>query len=526
MANNGVEGTGVNWQIQMMPVRIGLQPTLESFDAGVAGLNYAVAEDAPISANAWGVGPLTPSSGANEEGFNQAMYDAINAARLSDHLFVAAAGNLGIDNDGPDPVYPASYDLDNIISVAALDENSESITNFGLTSVDLAAPGPWTSRGSSLTAGVAALLHSLHPEWSYSEIKGRILSTVDPLPSLAGKTVTGGRLNAAAAVSESSIRVTNPALVEGNNGTTDLVFTVSRSGDTSQPLTLSWSTADGTAMSGTDFVAAAGQLVFSDPLVTEQSISISVIGDASEEPLETMFLNLTLEAGTATLADTTSQGAIIDDDARIAITDVVVVESDDSGHYRGAFIDGPAGTQFAGLAFGPDGLLYTSTAGGAIDRYDGTSGAFIDRFIRTGYIEGVRDKNFSVDSLYIGSENTDEVLRFDSATGAFLGAFVAAGSGGIDGPHGLTFGPDLTGDAVPELYVTGRNSGNVVRYDGVTGSPLGEFDTSGAGSLSWPEGLTIGPDGLAYEMLRLFRTVVLLKLDGSRRGNRCPEGGR
>ena len=144
------------------------------------------------------------------------MEDAIAAAGEAGHLFVASAGNSGTDNDA-DPHYPASYDLDNIIAVAATDDddNMPSWSNYGATSVDLAAPGSniystWlgggygtkcgTSMAAPHVAGTAALIQSLRPYWSATEIKEAILSTVDLLPSLDGKVLTGGRLNAAAAV--------------------------------------------------------------------------------------------------------------------------------------------------------------------------------------------------------------------------------------------------------------------------------------------------------------------------------------
>src|SRR5262249_25458825 len=118
--------------------------------------------------------------------------------------------------------------------------------------------------------------------------------------------------------------------------------------------------------------------------------------------------------------------------------------------------------------------------------------------IPAGRLNGVRDKIFRDGYWYIASEGTDEVLRYDAA-GNFIGAFITAGSAGTDGPHGLTFGPDVNGDGISELYVTRRSSQTLVRYDGVTGLPLGPaFATTGSGALSWPEGITIGPGGVAY----------------------------
>ena len=130
-----------------------------------------------------------------------------------------------------------------------------------------------------------------------------------------------------------------------------------------------------------------------------------------------------------------------------------------------------------------------------IRRYDSTTGELIDTLVPSGRINGVRDILFRDGFMYVGSEYTDEVLRFDAATGAFDRAFVTAGSGGLGGTHGMAFGPDANGDGVPELYVSGRDSHNVVRYDGVTGLPLGSYVTTGSGGLSWPEGLTFDPSG-------------------------------
>jgi hypothetical protein len=105
-------------------------------------------------------------------------------------------------------MFSASYDLDNIISVTGVSSDNRAGDtgfpgpwNYGLTSVDLGAPAPGgTSAASSHTSGVAALLKSLHPDWDYTQLKAQLMATVDPLSSLAGKCVTGGRINAAKAL--------------------------------------------------------------------------------------------------------------------------------------------------------------------------------------------------------------------------------------------------------------------------------------------------------------------------------------
>jgi len=183
----------------------------------------------------------------------------------------------------------------------------------------------------------------------------------------------------------------------------------------------------------------------------------------------------------------------------ISISDASATEGDHTAHYRGPFLEAAAGASFSLPTFGPDGNFYTvadaGPSAGAIDRYDGTTGAFIDHFVPVGTLNGGRDMAFSGGYLYVGEEYNNDVLRFNSTTGAFDRVFVTAGSGGIDGPHGLTFGPDANGDGIPELYVSGRNSANVVRYDGATGQPLGTYVKPGSGGLNLPEALTFDPSG-------------------------------
>ena len=115
------------------------------------------------------------------------------------------------DNDVT-PAYPASYSLANIISVAATDQADGKawFSNYGPNSVDLGAPGvsiystklgnmyqylSGTSMAAPHVSGAISLIWSRFPSWTHLEVKQRILDTVDPLPSLAGITVTGGRLS-------------------------------------------------------------------------------------------------------------------------------------------------------------------------------------------------------------------------------------------------------------------------------------------------------------------------------------------
>ena len=131
LGNNSTGITGVNWYASIMPLRIfgasGYGDTAKAIEA----ILYAANNGARVINASWG-----------GEGFSQALYDAISYANDAGCLFVAAAGNSGDDND-INPFYPASYDLPNIISVAATEHNDNlaGFSNFGATSVDVAAPG-------------------------------------------------------------------------------------------------------------------------------------------------------------------------------------------------------------------------------------------------------------------------------------------------------------------------------------------------------------------------------------------------
>jgi hypothetical protein len=171
-----------------------------SIAGAIAAVQYATKMGAQLSNNSWGGG-----------GYSQALYDVIKAAGEQGILFVAAAGNFSRDND-VSPAYPASYDLDNIIAVAATDHNDNlaNFSHYGLKTVDLGAPGVniystapgntykslnGTSMATPQVSGAISLLWSKCSELTYTDIKNAILGTVDKVSALSGKTVTGGRLN-------------------------------------------------------------------------------------------------------------------------------------------------------------------------------------------------------------------------------------------------------------------------------------------------------------------------------------------
>ncbi|MBM4093274.1 MAG: choice-of-anchor D domain-containing protein, partial [Planctomycetes bacterium] len=204
IGNNGVGVAGVAWNAKIMPLKIlGSDNKGTVWDA-VKALNYAVANGAHVSNNSYA--DMSHSS----------FRDAIAAAGEAGHIFVAAAGNNGRNID-TDPIYPASYNLPNMIVVAGTTNTDglASWSNYGVNSVHLGAPGvniystmpagsygnkSGTSMATPHVVGTVALLRGLRPDWTVSQLKDAILSTADPVAALAGKTVSGGRLNAAAAV--------------------------------------------------------------------------------------------------------------------------------------------------------------------------------------------------------------------------------------------------------------------------------------------------------------------------------------
>jgi len=206
--NNGIGVSGVAWQCKIMALRF-LGPDGGWTSDAISALEYAVDQGVRVSNNSWGGG-----------GYSTSLRNAIANAGSADHLFVAAAGNGGADGRGDNtdisPHYPSSYDLGNIISVAATDNRDRlaGFSNYGLISVDLGAPGVdiassmlsdyyWSS-GTSMAAphvsGVVALILDLHPELTNTEVKDRILNTARPIEALNGNTVTGGVVNAYAAL--------------------------------------------------------------------------------------------------------------------------------------------------------------------------------------------------------------------------------------------------------------------------------------------------------------------------------------
>jgi subtilisin family serine protease len=220
IGDNETGVAGAAWKARLMALKVQADSgtTMESADI-IQAIDYAIAKGARI---------VNCSFGGKT--YSKAEFDAFTRLRSAGILAVCAAGNDGrnIDPGTSYKTYPANYNLDNIIAVAASDQSDNLWTssNYGAQSVHLMAPGvdiysTWASgatsreicrgdsycnlKGTSMAtphvAGVAALMWSKAPALTYSQIKAAMLNTVDPIAAVSTKLITGGRLNAAAALS-------------------------------------------------------------------------------------------------------------------------------------------------------------------------------------------------------------------------------------------------------------------------------------------------------------------------------------
>ncbi len=238
MGDNSLGTSGVAKNISIMALRILNQEGSGETAAGIKAIDFATEHGARIISASWG------SDGASDD--DQLLKESIQRAESKGLLFVAAAGNASPseqknadnDNNAAKRTFPASFDVANIISVAASDQQGHmaNFTHFGAKSVHLAAPGeksfstvpenrdptaypggakyedsmnipmlgriPWdgTSMATPQVAGAAALLMSHYPTWTYAQVKRRLLQTTRAEPTFAGKTVTGGILDVSAAL--------------------------------------------------------------------------------------------------------------------------------------------------------------------------------------------------------------------------------------------------------------------------------------------------------------------------------------
>lgn len=223
--NNGIGISGVNWDVRLVSLRVFNSSGQGNLEWTANAVNYAQSQGIPI---------INFSGGGSSD--LVALQTAISAY---DGLFVVAAGNDDNNNDAS-PRYPTNYTSSNIVSVGASDKNDNrsnwngfgnlwglfggSKSNYGATTVDIFAPGTdiistvpgnkyqemsGTSMAAPVVTGVAALILSHNSNLTTAELKAAILDNATPVAVLNGLCVTGGRLNANAAIRSIGYEITN-----------------------------------------------------------------------------------------------------------------------------------------------------------------------------------------------------------------------------------------------------------------------------------------------------------------------------
>ena len=202
MANNGQGVVGVSQQVKIIACKFLSSSGSGSTSDAVKCFDYfknlkSKGVNIVITNNSWGGG-----------GYSSTLYNAMN----NGILHAVAAGNSGVNIDSS-PSYPASYSLDNILTVAATDNTDSyaSFTNYGSVSVDVAAPGvnilstirgntyanySGTSMATPHVSGMAALAWSVDPCMSAVQGKNLIMSNGDSLSTVTKTTVSNKRINA------------------------------------------------------------------------------------------------------------------------------------------------------------------------------------------------------------------------------------------------------------------------------------------------------------------------------------------
>lgn len=208
--NNGIGIAGINWQVQILPLKFADDEGKGNSLLAIQAIDYAIRNGAKIINASWVItsnGPIPADS---------LFAKAIRKAGESGILFVTAAGNRfdpagGVDID-QDPVYPASFHEPNILTVTALDEAGDlaSFSNYGASTVDLAAPGTHvfstlpgnrygyrrgTSVATAYVSGSAALIASMNPQLTGEQIKSILIHSVSPQENLLDRISSGGSLN-------------------------------------------------------------------------------------------------------------------------------------------------------------------------------------------------------------------------------------------------------------------------------------------------------------------------------------------
>jgi probable HAF family extracellular repeat protein len=257
--------------------------------------------------------------------------------------------NLGALPDLPDSRAHGINELGQVVGFSSsfdpdtTDEIYESFLYANGVMIDLGVPGEGNIAydindsgqivGSSLGRayiyenGVVTDLNTLIPAGSGLTLYAA--TGINNAGQIVGYALGGGRFHAflltPVPAGTPTVNIGDVTVTEGNAGTTNAVFTVTLSAPASGPVTVNFTTANGTASAGSDYAARSGIVTFA-PGVTTATVTVAVHGDGIAEPNETFQVNLSQPAG-AVLADGQGRGTIVDDEPRfLSISDVALLE--------------------------------------------------------------------------------------------------------------------------------------------------------------------------------------------------------
>ena len=470
VGGNGTGVAGVSWNVTMIPVKF-LGTDGGTTTAAIKALDYLTdlkvrhGLNIVASNNSWGGG-----------GYSSALHSAIIRGANAGILFVAAAGNSAVDTDVT-ANYPSNYSTlqgtsttraaayEAVISVAALTSSGglASFSNYGASTVDIAAPGAsinstlpgggygaysGTSMASPHVAGTVALLAAAQPTMTAADIRTAILTTARPTSSLAGRTVTGGRLDVAAAANVAppvDIAISGGSVVEGNSGVTQLAFTATLSAAATSTVSVNYATANGTAAAGSDYVATSGTLTFL-PGETTKQILVDVVGDTAYEANETFSVSLSGASANARIATASATGTITNDDSQppppatptLAISSVAALEN--AGSFVFTVTLSAASSSKVTVRFG---TVNGTATGGRNGDYTATSGTLTFNPGETSKTIAVAVRNDTVvepdETFFVNlsrasgatiavGRGTGTIRNDDGVTAALFAAFAASNS--------------------------------------------------------------------------------------------------
>lgn len=302
-------------------------------------------------------------------------------------------------------------------------------------------------------------------------VTGDVVNEPDETMSVTLSSANGATLGTSTATgtitnddAPPEIRITSTSQAEGNAGaTTAFTFTVSLSAPASAPVSVTYATADGTALAASDYVATNGVLTFA-PGETSKPLSVSVLGDATDEPNETFFVNLSAPTGAAVLATSQGQGTILNDDSllpTLSVNDTTVVEGQ-SGTVSASFT-----VTLSAASLAPVTVAWATANGTATTAdgdYDAASGLLT---FLPGQVSKTIDVTVHGDAQYEADETF--FVNLSTPTGATL----------FDGQGQATIQND---DPLPSLTID-----NVSLTEGNVGNSFATFTVS----LSAPSGQTV-----------------------------------